>query len=348
MALKQAIILAAGFGTRLAPLTKCIPKPLLPVRNKPVIVYTIEKLWQCGFTHIHINVHFRYPWIIATIKHWLPILNIPTQCVHFYIEPEILETGGGLWNIVHTSNMFAPQEYIFITAGDIWGDMETLFATHGTTTVLDSFPLPNHALFWTRPHDPNRSDILWEEQGLVSAFGLHNKPEVIQGTVQPISSLFTTWQILQAKYILDYPHCDKQSSVSMYYTPLAKQKKLETRHFMGTWLDYGTLDTYLPLVKKDPVPYQVFWHGATHTIQALCIETIPLLVPHWQENIYHYLPEERHTDLDSNIDTVDWYIWDLRIPTICIKTKINNRHTPIGNLYIIGLYNNHGLGFLLK
>ncbi|MUT68096.1 sugar phosphate nucleotidyltransferase [Paenibacillus sp. NEAU-GSW1] len=53
---KQAVILAAGLGTRLLPITKVIPKPMLPIGTKPIIDYVVEELTESGIDHIIIVV----------------------------------------------------------------------------------------------------------------------------------------------------------------------------------------------------------------------------------------------------------------------------------------------------
>ena len=54
----RAMILAAGRGERLMPLTATCPKPLIPVIGKPLIVYHLEKMAACGITEVVINVAY--------------------------------------------------------------------------------------------------------------------------------------------------------------------------------------------------------------------------------------------------------------------------------------------------
>jgi hypothetical protein len=53
----KAMILAAGYGTRLRPLTFAIPKPMVPICNRPLIGYTVEGFLQQGFTEIIVSLH---------------------------------------------------------------------------------------------------------------------------------------------------------------------------------------------------------------------------------------------------------------------------------------------------
>ncbi len=89
----RAMILAAGRGERLRPLTDHTPKPLLEVHGKPLIAYHLEKLAGAGFREIVINLSYLGDMIRDTIGNgddWG--LNI-----HYSQEPpEALETGGGI------------------------------------------------------------------------------------------------------------------------------------------------------------------------------------------------------------------------------------------------------------
>ena len=64
----KAMILAAGLGTRLKPLTNSIPKAMVPLAGKPFIFYVIDKLIAAGISQIIINVHHFPEAIIEYIK----------------------------------------------------------------------------------------------------------------------------------------------------------------------------------------------------------------------------------------------------------------------------------------
>src|SRR5215213_2908032 len=88
----KAMILAAGLGTRLRPLTNTIPKPLLPVGGTPLIVWNLLLLKRHGFRDVVINLHHLGPLIEQALgdgsKFGLRIL--------YSKEPMILGTGGGI------------------------------------------------------------------------------------------------------------------------------------------------------------------------------------------------------------------------------------------------------------
>lgn len=59
MSIESAVVLAAGEGIRLRPLTKYRPKPMLPVTNKPILQHVFDTLVEVGFTEIHVVVGYR-------------------------------------------------------------------------------------------------------------------------------------------------------------------------------------------------------------------------------------------------------------------------------------------------
>ncbi|ARM30170.1 NDP-sugar synthase [Prosthecochloris sp. HL-130-GSB] len=88
----KAFVLAAGFGTRLRPLTHRIPKPLIPVLNLPALCYTLFLLKEAGIQDIICNVHYH----ASLIRGFLDRNNHFGLSITISEEPEILGTGGGL------------------------------------------------------------------------------------------------------------------------------------------------------------------------------------------------------------------------------------------------------------
>ena len=84
---KKAIVLAAGFGTRLRPLTCAVPKPLLPVWGETMLARTVALLRGRGVEDIVVNCHYLH----GQIEEWCSANSC--RAVH---EPEILGTGGVL------------------------------------------------------------------------------------------------------------------------------------------------------------------------------------------------------------------------------------------------------------
>jgi len=91
--LSKAMILAAGFGTRLKPLTDTIPKPLVTYKNIPMIEIVINRLIESGIKDITINTHY----LNHKIEEYLSGKKFSVK-INLINEPEILGTGGGIKN----------------------------------------------------------------------------------------------------------------------------------------------------------------------------------------------------------------------------------------------------------
>lgn len=88
----KAMILAAGRGERLRPLTDTVPKPLVPVLGKPLIIYHIEKLVALGITDIVIN----HAWLGHKLVEALGDGSALGADLRYSAEEHALETGGGI------------------------------------------------------------------------------------------------------------------------------------------------------------------------------------------------------------------------------------------------------------
>ena len=140
----RAMILAAGRGERMRPLTDTCPKPLLQVGGHPLIVWNILRLARAGIRDILINHAWLGEQIVAQLG------DGHTLGVHltYSAESPVLETAGG---IARALPFFEGQTFLLIN-GDIWcdwnpavaaGDME-LSPTHAAHLVLVDTP-PHHS-----------------------------------------------------------------------------------------------------------------------------------------------------------------------------------------------------------
>lgn len=111
----QAFVLGAGLGTRLRPLTEDLPKPLIPIFQKPLITFALDHLIAAGVQSFVINTHHRaaaFQELFAQGSY----RGYPVQLVH---EPEILGTGGGIKNV----ERLLRNEPFIVCSGDILSDI---------------------------------------------------------------------------------------------------------------------------------------------------------------------------------------------------------------------------------
>ena len=111
--IKEAMILAAGFGKRVRPLTLNYPKPLLKIGNETLLSNTIKFLSYIGINQIVINVHYLGDQIIEYINK-----NKFNTNIHIIEEKnEILDTGGGVLNAI---KYFSNEPFLIINPDTIW------------------------------------------------------------------------------------------------------------------------------------------------------------------------------------------------------------------------------------
>ena len=104
------MILAAGFGKRLLPLTKQTPKPLLELKGKKLLQYSIEFLLSNKINDIIINTHYLAKQIEDFIHH-----NFPQIVISY--EKNILDTGGGIMNAI---SFFQGENFLVLNSDTIW------------------------------------------------------------------------------------------------------------------------------------------------------------------------------------------------------------------------------------
>jgi len=112
----QAFVLAAGLGTRLRPLTDELPKPLIPIFQKPLVTFALDHLIAVGVNRFVINTH-RHPELFQSFFAPGEYAGFPTSLVH---EPDLLETGGGIKN---AESHFGSESFLTYS-GDILTDID--------------------------------------------------------------------------------------------------------------------------------------------------------------------------------------------------------------------------------
>jgi len=131
----QAMILAAGFGTRLLPHTLLRPKPLFPLLNEPLLSLTIRRLQRFGFDHIIVNCHHLRTQIVDQLRGMTGVV--------IQEEETILGTGGGLRQALELMR----DEPLLVTNGDIYHtiDFRVLHDAHcrsqlSVTLAMHDYP----------------------------------------------------------------------------------------------------------------------------------------------------------------------------------------------------------------
>lgn len=146
----KAMILAAGRGERMRPLTDHLPKPLLPVAGKPLIVHHIERLAAAGIRQLVIN----HAHLGAMIEARLGDGSEWGVTIRYSAEAKALETGGG----IHRALPLLGEAPFLVVNGDVWCDVDFagLHLPAGMLAHLVLVPNP--------PHHPAGDFVLQGEQ----------------------------------------------------------------------------------------------------------------------------------------------------------------------------------------
>ena len=113
MKVKTALILCAGYGKRLAPLTDNIPKPLLKVKNINLLDNTLKFVQSIGINKIKINTFY----LSEQIKNFIENKNYPLNIDIINDGEKILDTGGGIYNLIKHSD---EEDFVTLNPDTLW------------------------------------------------------------------------------------------------------------------------------------------------------------------------------------------------------------------------------------
>ena len=113
MKVKTALILCAGYGKRLAPITDDIPKPLLKVKNVNLLDNTLKFVASIGINKIKINTFY----LSEQIKNFIEKKNYPLNIDIINDGEKILDTGGGIYNLIKHSD---EEDFVTLNPDTLW------------------------------------------------------------------------------------------------------------------------------------------------------------------------------------------------------------------------------------
>ena len=215
----KAMILAAGLGNRMRPLTDHTPKPLLCARGKPLIEYHLENLQRAGIAEVIINLAYLGEKIRAYVgdgkKFGLQI--------HYSTEPEPLETGGA---ILHALDLLGAKPFLLIN-GDVWCDLE--FAQFIQHTLADN--QQGHLLLVPNPEFHPAGDFALADDGLLL--------DDLEKT-DPQRFTFGGISILKPELIQTYPDKRQKFPLVEVLRRAISHQQLSGQVHSGHWSDVGT------------------------------------------------------------------------------------------------------------
>ena len=221
---RQAFILAAGFGSRMQPLTNLLPKPLLPLWNLPMLERIIRMLADWGVRDMFINTHFHSDQISASVH----ALHLPDCRLHVVHEPDILGTGGGLRNV----SALLKSEPFWMVNADIAAELSPV-------PLLERFSRGDTpAVLWVTGQSGPRT-VRLEADGCVADFA-HPHP----GT--PGTVTFCGLQLLSPEILSRLPDTAFSSIIDAYRQVIRSGGSIATVEPPNTfWADLGTPEQYM-------------------------------------------------------------------------------------------------------
>lgn len=243
----KAMILAAGQGTRVRPLTKDLPKPMIPILGKPVLEYIIEHLARYGVREIMINVAFMHRKIeeyFGDGHRWGVEIGYSYEggVDHGDIVPKPLGSAGGMKYIQDNSGFF--NETTLVLCGDAIIDLDIGAALHeheakGAIASVVTLNVP-------REEVKNYGIVVADKEGRIQSFQEKPKPEEAKST------LASTGIYIFEPAALDLIPSGQVYDIGSQLFPLLAERELpfyaQNRFF--NWIDIGRVTDYWTVLQR--------------------------------------------------------------------------------------------------
>lgn len=229
----KAMILAAGFGTRLFPLTIDRTKPAIPFFGKPLVGYVAEYVAGFGISDVVVNLHHQPESVKAALGDGSAF---GTRIHYTYEEPRILGTAGALDN----AREYLEDDTFLIINGKIITDIDidAALATHRRTGALATMVLMENT---AREHFTD----VYVEDGRVTGFGDYADPGETNGKPP---YMFTGIHILEPRVFEYIPRGIYSDIVPTFYNPAIRKGEFIAAHISkGRWYELSTIRRYLDI-----------------------------------------------------------------------------------------------------
>ena len=218
----QAVIMVGGMGTRLKPLTETCPKPILPVLDKPCLMYLIENIASAGINDIILACGYRYPQLAETIGNGSDI----GVDISYSFEDEPLGTAGAIKKVEdRLGDTFIAANGDVFSQIDVSKEIEEHISSEASITIS-----------LTEVDNPCEYGIARvSEDGRISEFREKPKPEEV------FSNLINAGIYVVEKKVLELVPDKGQYDLSKELVPklMDRGDKIQSYLYAGPWLDVG-------------------------------------------------------------------------------------------------------------
>ena len=229
----RAMILSAGYGTRLWPLTEDRTKPAIPILGKPLVGYVAEYLANFGCDEIIVNLHHRPESVRAALGDGSRF----RVSLSYVEEPKILGTSGALDN---ARALLEGDTFIVINGKIITDiDLSAAIQTHRRSKAIATLVLLRNIAC-------ERFTVVEAEGGLLKAF--RGMPAAAASRSEEPPLMFTGIQILEPGIFTYIPHgVFSHSTTDVYPRAMAKGERIAVHIAKGRWLELSTIRRYLDI-----------------------------------------------------------------------------------------------------
>lgn len=228
----RAMILSAGYGTRLWPLTEDRTKPAIPILGKPLVGYVAEYLASYGWRDILVNLHHRPD----SVRRALGDGSKFGVSLRYIDEPVILGTSGALDN---ARSFFESETFLVINGKLITDiDLNAALKTHRESGAIATLVLLSNTNY-------ERFTVVETSNGLLTGFGGMPARDSA-GNEPPL--MFTGIQILEPRIFEYIPRgVFSHSTTDVYPSAMLQGERVAVHVASGTWYELSTLQRYLDI-----------------------------------------------------------------------------------------------------
>lgn len=231
----KAMIMAAGVGSRLDPLTQEVPKPLVPIANRPVMDILLEKLLAISIKDVIANTHYKSDKIVERYKQ----NNLGVNFNYVY-EEKLSGTAGG----VKKCQFFFDEgeDFLILSADGLSNaDLKAGIESHKKSGAIATIGIKRISM----EEIPNFGVVVTDEEGYITGF--QEKPAIKDAKSDCIN---TGIYIFNYK-IFDYIPADTfyDFAKNVFPTLLENGIKINTFPVEEYWSDIGTIDQYIQSTK---------------------------------------------------------------------------------------------------
>ncbi|GGP27698.1 mannose-1-phosphate guanylyltransferase [Silvimonas amylolytica] len=216
------MILAAGRGERMRPLTDTCPKPLLEVGGKPLIAWHIERLAAAGVTRLVIN----HAWLGHLVEARLGDGSQWGVHIQYSAETSALETAGG---IAHALPLLGDAPFLVVN-GDIFTDYDFRRLQPALAAMARNPQQTGHLVLMPKADYPTGRDLAVDAQGFAKVSEPGDVPMTFAGIAAYSPAFFA-----------DVPR-NAPSPLLPHFLQAMHAKQMTAEVFSGQWLDVGTVE----------------------------------------------------------------------------------------------------------